>query len=448
MHKDDKIDESKEVKRLEKALESTLPKIRIEQLLLEVDQMTRFSRHFVPIHQQQNLPKKFYKTLLASIIAQATNIGVVAMHNCVTDITIDMMRYVNNTCIREETIKAANAEIVNRHTKLPLSLLHGTGELSSSDNQLFGITASSLIASIYPKYFGYYEKTVGVYTHTSDQSSVYGAKAISCVPRESLYVLDGLLENDTLLEIKEHTTDTGGYTEHIFALCYLLGYEFMPRIKDLKDQQLYRVYRNQDYGELNSLLNKSANIEIVAEQWDQITKVATSLKQRLTPANEIVRRLVKGSPSDRLAKAFTNLGRIIKTEYILRYLTTLGLRRKIQRQLNKGEHRHSLARWVFFAHQGEFQTGDYEEIMNKASCLSLVSNAILYWNTIHISRIVEQLRAQGQKIDDEDLSHISLLIYKHFIPMGSYFLVNAHLYDDSKAVIMPKVAVSNKNYSS
>jgi hypothetical protein len=61
---------------------------------------------------------------------------------------------------------------------------------------------------------------------------------------------------------------------------------------------------------------------------------------------------------------------------------------------------------------------------------SIVSNAILYWNTIHISKIVEQLRAQGQKVDDEDLSHISLLLYRHVIPMGSYFLVNSHLFDD------------------
>jgi len=310
-----------------------------------------------------------------------------------------------------------------------LALLHGSGGLSSSDNQRWGIIASSLIASIYPRYFGYYEKAVGVYTHVSDQSSVYSTKIISCSPRESLYVLDGLLENDTVLEVKEHTTDTGGYTEQIFALCYLLGYEFMPRIKDLKDQQLYKVYRDKDYGKLNLLLNKNVGAEIITEQWDQMVKVATSLKQRLIPANEIVRRLIKGSPSDRLSKAFTNLGRIIKTEYILRYLTNQDLRRKVQRQLNKGEYRHALARWVFFAHQGEFQTGDYEEIMNKASCLSLVSNAILYWNTVQISKIVEQLRAQGQKVSNSDLSHISLLLYKHVIPMGSYFLVNSHLFD-------------------
>lgn len=438
LRKSDKLEESDEVKRLHKVLKSSLPKIRIEQLLLEVDQVTKFSRHFTPIHGQKSLPKHFYKTLLASIISQATNIGVAAMHDCTTNITIDMMRHVIRTCIREETIKNANTEIVNHHAQLPLSLIHGSGELSSSDGQRFGISASSLLASFYPRYFGYYEKAIGVYTHVSDQYSVFGTKVISCSPREALFVLDALLENDTILKIREHTTDTAGYTEHIFALCFLLGFYFMPRIKDLKDQQLYRIDRNTDYGELDTLLTKTASIDLVTEQWDQMVRITASLKNRLAPANEIIRRLIKGSPSDRLSKAFTNLGRIIKTDYILRYITDSELRHRVQRQLNKGEHRHGLSRWMFFANQGEFQTGDYEEIMNKASCLSLVSNAVLYWNTIHIAKIIDQLRAQGEYVSDEALSHISLLLYKHVIPMGTYFVNNPGLFE---AAFMPKPTV-------
>ena len=60
----------------------------------------------------------------------------------------------------------------------------------------------------------------------------------------TVVVLDGLLENNTILENKEHTTDTEGFTEHIFALSFLLGYQFVPRIKNLKDQQLW-VTRNK-----------------------------------------------------------------------------------------------------------------------------------------------------------------------------------------------------------
>jgi TnpA family transposase len=81
-----------------------------------------------------------------------------------------------------------------------------------------------------------------------------------------------------------------------------------------------------------------------------------------------------------------------------------------------------IPRWIFFAEQGEFTTGDYEEIMNKASCLSLVSNAILFWNTIKINEILEKLKAQGEIIEDETLSHISLLPFKHVLPNGTYFI--------------------------
>jgi len=115
---------------------------------------------------------------------------------------------------------------------------------------------------------------------------------------------------------------------------------------------------------------------------------------------------------------------LIKIEYILRYLTQPEVRLKVQRQLNKGEHRHALSKWIFFANHGKFQVGDYEEIMNKASCLSLVSNAILLWNTMKMSQIIDSLIDNGVNIEKEHLSHISLLPYKHVIPMGTYFVNN------------------------
>lgn len=418
----DKIALPPAVTALQKVIDARLPVIRIEQLLMEVDQLTQFSRHFTPVQGHQSRPTHFYRTLIATLISQATNLGIVSMSASVKDTTVDMLRRVRQDSIREETLTAASAEIVNQHHELPFSAVQGTGTLSSSDAQRFGIRASSLLASYYPRYYGYYDKAVGIYTHVSDQYSVFSTKVISCNPREALYVLDGLLENNTILQIREHTTDTHGYTEIIFALCHLLGFYFMPRIRDLKDQQLYRVDKQTDYGVFNPLLTKTADLDIVEEQWEEMIRVVISLKQRTAPAHVIVQRLTNSFPSDRLAKAFTNLGRIIKTQYILRYLTDPELRRTVQLQLNKGEYRHKLPRRIFFADQGEFTTGDYEEIMNKASCLSLVSNAILYWNTLKINNIVEDLRSQEEEVSNETLSHISLLPFKHVVPNGTYFI--------------------------
>lgn len=422
LKRDDKIVVPPAVSTLQKVINTRLPLVRIEHLLMEVDRLTGFSRHFTSVHGQRTRPPQFYKTLMAALISQATNLGVVSMSASVQGLSVDMLRHVLQDVVREETLTAASAEIVNRHHALPLSAVHGTGTLSSSDAQRFGIRASSLLASYYPRYYGYYDKAIGIYTHISDQSGVYSTQVISCSPREALYVLDGLLNNNTILHIREHTTDTHGFTEIVFALCHLLGFYFMPRIRDLKDQQLYRLNRLVDYGVFTPLLTKTADLAIVEEQWDEMLRVALSLKQRTAPAHVIVQRLTNSFPADRLAKAFTNLGRVIKTQYILRYLTDRALRRTVQLQLNKGEYRHKLPRRIFFADQGEFTTGDYEEIMNKASCLSLVSNAILYWNTLKITDIVDTLRAQGEAIDDETLSHISLLPFRHVIPNGTYFI--------------------------
>jgi len=107
--------------------------------------------------------------------------------------------------------------------------------------------------------------------------------------------------------------------------------------------------------------------------------------------------MATSSPSDRLAKALTMLGRVVKSIYILKYLNEEDLRHRVQLQLNRGEHRHSLARWIFFADQGEFRTGDYQEIMNKASCLSLVSNAILVWN-ITLKCVSRPVRTKRKRV--------------------------------------------------
>lgn len=284
----DKIALPPAVTALQKLIDARLPVIRIEQLLMEVDQLTQFSRHFTPVQGHQSRPTHFYRTLIATLISQATNLGIVSMSVSVKDTTVDMLRRVRQDYIREETLTAASAEIVNQHHELPFSAVQGTGTLSSSDAQRFGIRASSLLASYYPRYYGYYDKAVGIYTHVSDQYSVFSTKVISCNPREALYVLDGLLENNTILQIREHTTDTHGYTEIIFALCHLLGFYFMPRIRDLKDQQLYRVDKQTDYGVFTPLLIKTADLDIVEEQWEEMIRVVISLKQRTAPAHVIV----------------------------------------------------------------------------------------------------------------------------------------------------------------
>jgi TnpA family transposase len=422
LRRPDALPITQQVRKLRVAFASSMPQIRIEDMLRQVDQWTGLTRALTPLGGYEPRGDDTYRTLLAAIIAHGTNLGIAAMSGSIESMTADQLQHASQWFLRETTLKAANKAVVDHHHILPFSRIWGDGSLSSSDGQRFAVQRSSLLGAVYPRYFGYYDQAISLYTHVSDQLSVFATQVISCAPREAGFVLDGLLENDTLLRPQIHTTDTHGFTEQLFGLCHMLGIAFMPRLKDLADQQLYKLDKDADHGPLEPLFRGAVDAALISEQWDQLIRIAASLKDRTAPAHVVLQRLINASPADRVSKALTALGRVCKTIFIPHYIADEPLRRMIHRQLNRGEARHALARWIFFANQGEFRVGDYEEIMNKASCLSLLSNAAVLWNTVQMAGIAQQLRDAGNEIADEELAHVWPLQRTRIIPNGTYFL--------------------------
>jgi len=217
------------LRKLRATIGASLKRVRIEDLLEDVDEWCGFTRAFQPLGGYQPRSGDPHRPLLASLIAHGTNLGLAAMSQSVDTLTADALQDITRWFLRPVTIKAANTVMVDHHHGLPLSSLWGDGCRSSSDSQRFAVERDSLLGSPYPRYFGYYDRALQLYTHTSDQHGVYATQAISYAPREAGYVLSGILDNDTVLDIREHTSDTHGFTEHRFRLCPLLGIAFMPR---------------------------------------------------------------------------------------------------------------------------------------------------------------------------------------------------------------------------
>lgn len=415
-----------------------LSRVRIEHLLMEVDALCGFSQHLTPPLAEALTwddddtilltPERHYSALMAVLVAHGTNLGIAAMADSTEDLTVRMLQHVSRTCVRDETIRRANAAIVNYHRALDVSRYWGEGQVASSDGQRFGVRGSSLLAAFYPRYFGYYDRAVSVYTHLSDQYSVFNTQVISCAEREALFVLDGLLDNDTKLPIRTHIVDTAGCTDQVFGLCYLLGFTFMPRLKNLANRRLFKpagspeegLFGSHFYPHLDALFSATVDLNLIAEQWEGLVRVAASLKNRLVSAHVIARRLASSASSNRLAKALLHLGQLVRTVYLLRYFHDPAIRQQVRTQLNRGEARQDLAQRLFFADQGMFRSGDYYQMMNRASCLSLLSNAVLVYNTLRIGRVLERAKAQGTEFSPEAIAHVSPLARRHVIVNGTY----------------------------
>lgn len=139
--------------------------------------------------------------------------------------------------MREDTLEAAFTTLVNYHHKLPFSQVWGSGILSSSDGQHLPVAGKNRHARVFPPTLGY-GQGLTFYSWTSDPLSQSGSTPVIITARAATYVLDAILGNETELAIVEHTTDTAGATEIIFALFDFLGLRFTPRLRDIGRRRL------------------------------------------------------------------------------------------------------------------------------------------------------------------------------------------------------------------
>jgi TnpA family transposase len=262
------------------------------------------------------------------------------------------------------------------------------------------------------------------YTHISDQYAPFSSKLVNVGVRESTYVLDGLLYHESDLRIEEHYTDTAGFTDHVFGLMHLLGFRFAPRIRDLADTKLFPPNNQATYDMLKPLLGAPINIKHIQTHWNEIIRLATSIKQGTVTASLMLRKLGSYPRQNGLAVALREFGRIERTLFILDWFQNTELRRRVQEGLNKGEARNALARAVFFNRLGELRDRSFEQQSHRASGLNLVTAAIVLWNTVYLERATNALRDNGQLGNDDLLRYLSPLGWEHINLTGDYLWRN------------------------
>jgi len=394
-----------------------LPRIRVTELLHEVARDTGFLGAFTNLRTGEPCPNE--NALLAAILADATNLGLARMAQASQGVTRDQLVWTADAFIRDDTYKAALARIIDAHHALPISAIWGDGSTSSSDGQFFRSGKRGGSAGEVNARYGV-DPGFSFYTHVSDQHDPYHARVISAATHEAPYVLDGLLHHGTNLPIAEHYTDTGGATDHVFALCAMLGFRFCPRLRDFQDRRLVSIAPPSAYPRLAAIMGRKVRGDVVKEHWGEILRLVASLKAGHAAPSAMLRKLAAYERQNQLAVALQEVGKIERTLFMLDWLENPALRRRCQAGLNKGEQRHALTQAICTFRQGRIAERTHDAQQYRASGLNLVIAAIVWWNSTYMADAVTHLRASGEPAPNDLLAHTSPVGWEHIAFSGDF----------------------------
>jgi TnpA family transposase len=398
-----------------------LPRVDLPELLLEVHDWTGYLDEFTHISGAGARIDDLPVSVAAVLVAEACNIGFrPVVKPGVPALTRDRLSHVDQSYVRAETIAAASTRLLAAQARIDLAAAWGGGLVASVDGLRFVVPVATLNAGPNPRYFGV-GRGVTWLNAVNERYSGLGAVVVPGTVRDSLYTLDTLLRVDAEYRPEVVVTDTASYSDMIFGLFRLLGYQFSPRLADLSDTRFWRIDRQADYGPLNALAKSRISLGKIRESWSDMLRVAGSLTTGTVRAYDLLRMMSREDRPSALGQAFAEYGRIAKTLHLLAYVDVDDTyRRQIGAQLNVQEARHQLARRIFHGQRGELRQRYREGQEDQLSALGLVLNAVVLWNTRYMDLALALLRSRGIEVHEADAARLSPLGFRHVNFLGRY----------------------------
>ncbi|MFH7340594.1 Tn3 family transposase (plasmid) [Streptomyces sp. KHY 26] len=352
------LGEPKSLTWLRRRVERMLPKIDLPDLLFEVNAWTGFLDAFVHLGDGTTRMKDLSTSVVALLVSEARNIGLAPVVNPGYEaLTRARLVHVDQYYLRADTIAAANARLIAAQAGIPIVRYWGDGLLASVDGLRFQVPVRTINAAPSPKYFGF-KRGITWLNAVNDQVAGIGQMVVPGTPRDSLHILDALLNLDGGVKPEMVATDNASYSDMVFGLFKILGYNFSPRFRDLDDQRFWRAtmpgVETGTYGAVEDLARNRVNLNKVITHWPDMLKVAGSLVTNQVRAYDLLRMFGRDGRPTPLGAAFAEYGRIAKTEHLLRVGDPVDdtYRRQMNRQLTVQESRHKLARDVCHGKRG------------------------------------------------------------------------------------------------
>ncbi|MER6923781.1 Tn3 family transposase, partial [Streptomyces spiralis] len=308
------LGEPKSLRWLRRRVERMLPKVDLPDLLFEVHGWTGFLDAFVHLGDGTTRMKDLTTSVVALLVSEACNIGMTPVVNpAIEALTRSRLVHVDQFYLRADTIAAANAKLIAAQAEVPIVRYWGDGLLASVDGLRFVVPVRTISAAPSPKYFGF-KRGITWLNAVNDQVAGIGQMIVPGTPRDSLHILDALLNLDGGVKPEMVATDNASYSDMVFGLFKILGYNFSPRFRDLDDQRFWRAtmpgVEAGSYGPLEGIARNRVNLNKVITHWPDMLRVAGSLVTNQVRAYDLLRMFGREGRPTPLGQAFAEYGRI------------------------------------------------------------------------------------------------------------------------------------------
>jgi TnpA family transposase len=405
---------------LEEAIHQRLPERRLLDILARTAHLVGWTRHFGPASGSDPKIRDKLARYVLTVFANGTLLGPaqVARHmrDQVSAHELSIAANKHTTCAK---IDAASTDVINEFARLDVASIWGDARVVAVDGTQVDTWDNNILAESHIRYGGY----GGIaYRHISDTYIALFSHFIPCGVWEAVYLIEGLLRNDSDIQPDTIHADTQGQSLPVFGLAALLGFDLLPRIRNWADLNFYRPSADTRFEHIDALFGDHViDWGLIETHWPDLLRTAISISQGRLSSVTLLRRLGNNSRKNRLYRAFRELGRVVRTITLLRFLADAQLREQITAITNKAEAFHGFSAWLRFGGETIGRNDpDYQEKIIKFN--ELLANCVIYSNACDITAAANALAGDGHPIDTDDLATISPYITHTIRRFGDWVL--------------------------
>ncbi len=405
---------------LETALLQRMDERNVIDVLCNVAHWTGWNRHFGPLSGSDPKIDNPGERYILTTFTYGCNLGPAqASRHLRGTVTPHMLSFINRRHANANKLNAALKDIINRYHAFELPKVWGDGKSAAADGTKFDMFDQNLLAEYHIRYGGY----GGIaYHHVADNYVALFSHFIPCGVWEAVYIIEGLLQNKSDIQPDTIHADTQGQSAPVFALAYLLGIKLMPRIRNWHDLVFFRPTKETTYQHIDALFKEVVDWELIEIHWKDLLRVVLSIKAGKISSSTLLRKLGNYSRKNRLYQAFRELGRVVRTAFLLSYISDLELRDQITATTNKVEAYNGFSKWLFFGGEGIIADNDPEEQEKVIKYNDLVANAVIFHNVVDQTRILRELKEEGFPVTREDVATLSPYVTSHIKRFGDYII--------------------------